>query len=445
MKLKINLIILGIGLLSASWLGAQQPDSSTSSFNLRQAIDIAMSQNQDILVARNNLLIAENNAGLLNSGYLPQLTGSAGGNYTNNDTEMKYTSGETVTRDGAVSTSYNGSLGINYRLFDGMNRYYNYKILKTDYSLTELQSRSIIENTLLQLIRSYYDVARLTARIGNIQRTLNVSKTRFNYTKDRFDYGQSTELDVLNSEVDLNNDSVNLINTKRELQIAKNNLLVLLGVETAQPFEVDTTVVFNPIANKDSLFESALVNNADYQLSLLNQAKSKLALKQSKSGYLPTLDLNGSYALSKTDNDVGFLLNSQNKGFSTGLSLSWNIFDGGKTRTRELNARISQENASYQTDRSLNELNRQLNNAYTNYSDLFFIMQVEERNMKTNERNFERSTEQFRMGLISSLDFRTAQTELQNAIDRYNTAMFNTKVAEMELLKLAGLFLSVIE
>jgi outer membrane protein TolC len=70
---------------------------------------------------------------------------------------------------------------------------------------------------------------------------------------------------------------------------------------------------------------------------------------------------------------------------------------------------------------------------------------VEERNMKTNERNFERSTEQFRMGLISSLDFRTAQTELQNAIDRYNTAMFNTKVAEMELLKLAGLFLSVIE
>jgi outer membrane protein TolC len=245
--------------------------------------------------------------------------------------------------------------------------------------------------------------------------------------------------------VDLNNDSVNLINTKRELQIAKNNLLVLLGVETAQPFEVDTTVVFNPIANKDSLFESALANNADYQLSLLNQAKSKLALKQSKSGYLPTLDLNGSYALSKTDNDVGFLLNSQNKGFSTGLSLSWNIFDGGKTRTRELNARISQENASYQTDRSLNELNRQLNNAYTNYSDLFFIMQVEERNMKTNERNFERSTEQFRMGLISSLDFRTAQTELQNAIDRYNTAMFNTKVAEMELLKLAGLFLSVIE
>lgn len=444
MKLKINLIVLATAL-SINWLSGQQTGLNSPSISLRQAIDIAINQNQDILVARNNLRIADNNASLLNSGYLPNLTGSAGGNYSNTNTEMKYTSGETVTRDGAVSTSYNGTLGINYRLFDGMNRHYNFKIKKTDYSLTELQSRSIIENTLLQLVRSYYDVARLTARIGNLQRTLNVSKTRFSYTKDRFNYGQSTELDVLNSEVDLNNDSVNMINTRRELQIAKNNLLVLLGVETKEPFEVDTIVVFNPITNKDSLFNLALENNADYQASLINQAKSKLALKQSMSGYLPTVDINGSYALSKTDNEVGFLLNSQNNGFSTGLSLSWNIFDGGKTRTQELNARIAQENASYQADKSLNELNRLLNNAFTNYQDLYFIMQVEERNMKTNQRNFERSTEQYRMGLISSLDFRTAQTELQNAIDRYNTAMFNTKVAEMELLKLAGLFLGIIE
>jgi len=71
-------------------------------------------------------------------------------------------------------------------------------------------------------------------------------------------------------------------------------------------------------------------------------------------------------------------------------------------------------------------------------------MQVEERNMNTNKLNFDRTVEQFRLGQISSLDFRNAQVELQNAIDRYNTAKYNAKMAELELLKLAGLFLKVV-
>lgn len=357
---------------------------------------------------------------------------------------MTYSSGDKVSQDGAASKSYNGSLGINYRLFDGMNRYYNYKILKADYTYSELQSRAIIENVLIQLSRSYYDVARLTSKIENIKRTLAISNTRYNYMRDKYDYGQSTELDLLNSEVDLNNDSVNLINTQRELRIAQNNMNVLLGQQPGISYQVDTLVLFNPITNKDSLFNAALANNADYQMSLQNQKISEISVKQSKSGYIPTLDLNGSYAMSTTDNDVGYLLHSQNKGFSTGVSLTWNIFDGGKTRTRELNAQISDENASYQVDQSHIELNRQFMNAYTNYQDLLYIMQVEERNMKTNQLNFDRTVDQFRLGQISSLDFRNAQVELQNAIDRYNTSKYTAKVAELELLKLAGMFLEVV-
>jgi len=444
MNMKINNLLIVFVLATISLTGISQTTNTVATLTLSQAVAMAMKQNQDILIARNNLRIAENNSSLLNSGYLPQLTGNAGGNYSNNNTEITYSSGDKVTQDGAVSTSYNGSLGINYRLFDGMNRYYNYKILKADDTYTELQSRALIENTLILLSRSYYDVARLTSKIENIKRTLGISYTRYLYIKDKYDYGQSTELDVLNSEVDLNNDSVNLINTQRELHIAHNNLDVLLGQQPGLNYQIDTLVVFNPVTNPDSLFIDAMANNASYLMSLQNKEVSALSVKQSKSGYLPTLDLNGSYAVSKTDNDVGYLLNSQNKGFSTGISLSWSIFDGGKTRTRELNSRISNENALFLVEQSRIELKRQFMNAYTNYRDLFYIMQVEERNMNTNKLNFDRTVEQFRLGQISSLDFRNAQVELQNAIDRYNTAKYNAKMAELELLKLAGLFLKVV-
>ena len=64
---------------------------------------------------------------------------------------MTFASGDNVSNPGAVSKTYNASLGLNYRLFDGLSRHYNFKILNETYTLSELQARSVIENTLIRL------------------------------------------------------------------------------------------------------------------------------------------------------------------------------------------------------------------------------------------------------------------------------------------------------
>ncbi len=425
-------------------LSGYSQNSTDSTLKLTNAIYIAMQNNYDIVIAKNNVRIAENNAGILNSGYLPSLVAGAGGNYSNNNTDQTFASTEgeqKISQDGAVSKSYNGSLGINYRLFDGMNRHYNYQKLQADFTMSELQSRAIIENVLIQLIRTYYDVARLSSKIENINRTLVISNTRYNYVKDQYFYGVSTELDLLNSEVDRNNDSVNYIVAFNELNVAQNNLNVLLGRSMEDNFLVDTTVTFSLKINKPDLMASALNRNVDYTISLQSKDISGIEVKQSKSGYYPYLDINGKYALSQTNNDVGNLLYSHNTGFSTGVSLNWNIFDGGRTRTQVLNSRISLENANQLTQQSKNELEREISDAYNKYINSLFVLKVESKNKQTNELNFSRSVDQFQLGQISSLDFRKAQVDLEGSINGYNEAMYSAKIAEMELLKLAGLFL----
>jgi len=440
MKVKYQIILT---LIMFALSGYSQ-NSTDSTLKLSDAIYVAMQNNYDIKIAKNNLRIAENNADILNSGYLPSLVAGAGGNYSNNNTDMTFasTTGEQkVSQDGAVSKSYNGSLGINYRLFDGMNRHYNYQKLQADYNLSELQARAIIENILIQLIRSYYDVARLTSKIENINRTLVISNTRYNYVKDQYFYGVATELDLLNSEVDRNNDSVSYIVAFNELSITQNNLNVLLGRNMVQDFEVDTTVTFSLKINKPELMESALNKNVDYMSSLQSKDISGILVKQSKSGYYPYLDINGKYALSQTNNDVGNLLYSHNTGFSTGVSLNWNIFDGGRTRTQVLNSKISLENANQLTEQSKVELERQVSDAYNKYINSLFVLKVESKNKETNQLNFSRSVDQYQLGQISSLDFRKAQVDLEGSINGYNEALYSAKIAEMELLKLAGLFL----
>ncbi len=434
-KLLVIIILTGLpGLLFSQSV-------ADSVLKLSDAVAIAMDKNQDILVARNNVRIAEVNKGVLNSGFLPSLNGAAGASYSNSNSDITLLSGDKISKDGASSTNYNASLGLNYRLFDGMNRHYNFKVLKENYTLSELQARSVIENSLIRLVRSYYRVANLTSKLENLKRTINISNTRLEYMRDKYNFGQATELDLLNAEVDRNNDSVNYINTVRELEIARNDMKVIMGETMLLNFKVDTVVNFGPKVNLAEMQALALNKNVDYLIARQSKGISELQLKQSHSGYIPTLDLSGKYSFNQLESDVSSLTFQRSLGYNIGASLNWNIFDGGKTRTRELNAKINVENSQIKVDKVKNELSRQVADAYSNYTSMLFILKTEETNKKINQLNFERSVEQYKLGQLSSIDFRKAQVNLQLSVDRYNEAMYNAKVAELELMKLAGLFL----
>ncbi len=437
--MSLNYKIVALLLLMNLQVFSQQvPDTI---LKLSGAVAVALDKNQDILIARNNLRIAEVNKGVLNSGYLPSLTGTAGASYSNSNTDITLSTGNEISKNGAASTNYSAALGLNYRLFDGLNRHYNFKILKETYTLSELQARSVVENTLIRLVRSYYQVARLTSKLANLDRMIKISTTRLQYMKDKYNYGQATELDMLNAEVDLNNDSVNYINTLRQLELAQNDMRVVMGVDMTLPFTIDTAVVFGPPINYGDMLTNALNKNVDYLIAIQSKGISDLQLKRTHTGYIPKLDVSGQYSYNRSESDVGNLLFQQSNGYNLGASLSWNIFDGGRTRTQELNARIQVENAQIQQEKIKTELERQVADAYSNYKNMLFILKTQETNMKINDLNFNRSAEQYKLGQLTSLDFRQAQINLQLAVDQYNEALYNAKVAELELIKLAGLFL----
>ena len=55
-------------------------------------------------------------------------------------------------------------------------------------------------------------------------------------------------------------------------------------------------------------------------------------------------------------------------------------------------------------------------------------MNFKSRNVNTNQDNFERSENQFQLGQITSVEFRQAQINLQNAQTSYNLAKYDAKL-----------------
>ncbi|WP_420571155.1 TolC family protein [Kordia sp.] len=409
-----------------------------------EAVQLTLSHNYGIQIANNTVEIAENNTSILNSGYLPTLTGNAGATYNLDNTEAEFSNGNTTTLNGAESSRYNASVNLNYTLFDGLGRLYNYKRLKEQYQLSELEARETIENTLLQLFSVYYSVAQLSENTNAIKETFEISKDRLVRSEYQFEYGQNTKLDVLNAQVDINNDSISIVNTEQQLINAKRDLNVILGNKLTQDFNVDTNISFLFQLNKDDLWAKTKANNVSILQVEKNINISSLDIKSNRSQYLPTIGLIGSYGWNRNNNNAAsFVAVSTNTGLSGGLNLTWNLFDGGSTITRVKNAKIALENQQLQKEQTLIDLERNFNNAWDDYQNKVLIFQLQEENIKTAQNNFDRSKEKFKIGQVNSIEFRQAQINLLNAELSRNQAKYNAKLAELVILQLSGDLLNV--
>ncbi len=409
-----------------------------------EAVALALENNYGVKIAKNAVAVAENNTSILNTGFLPTLSSSAGATYNLDNTEAEFSDGTTTVLNGAESSNYNASVSLDYTIFDGLGRRYNYKRLKEQYRLSELQARETIENTIIQLFSVYYNVAQLTDNLNTLEETLNITKDRLTRAEYQFEYGQNTKLEVLNAEVDINNDSINIINIKQDIKNAKRDLKLVLGKTYTTDYDVETEVEFTLQFQKDSLYQKAKSRNVALLQTERNIAISTLDINSGKSAYLPTIGLTGTYGWNKNNNNAAsFVAVSTNTGLSGGLNLSWDLFDGGSTITTVRNAKVNLETQKLEKENILLSIERDFNNAWDNYLNKLEIYSIQEKNIRTAENNFERTQEKFKLGQVNSIEFRQAQLNLLNAELSRNEAKFAAKLSELEILQISGELLNV--
>jgi outer membrane protein TolC len=433
-------ILLLVLMLGMSFGNAQQL------LTKKKAVELMLDKNFDIQIAENNVEIAENNKSILNSGYLPTINATAGANYDITDRFTEIEGQGNLDQPDLESENYNAAVNFNYTLFDGLGRLYNFKRLKEQYNLSELEARETIENTLIQLFSVYYEVARLTENANIQKQTLRLSKDRLKRVQYLFEYGQVNKLQVLNADVDVSNDSIALITQFQNLDNAKRDLQVVLNSNEFQDFQVDTSISFTPMLKIEKFVEDYELNNVSLLQIEKNLEISLYDQKISRTGYLPTIDLIGSYGWNRNVSPEspffpGSIQTSDR--LAAGISLNWNLFDGGQTSVRIQNAKINYENQEIQRKQIQLGVNRDIQNALNTYKTRLYIYDLQQQNVKTNQNNFNRTQSQFELGQVTSLEFRQAQLNLQNALNSYNLAKYDAKLAELQLLQLTGQILNV--
>ncbi len=419
-----------------------------------EAIKEMLTNNFGIKIANNNVNVAENNSSILNSDYLPSVFGLAGANFDRTTSTTDFNGA--LDQDGNVradvvipdaeTVRYDASINVSYTLFDGLGRFYNFKQLQEQYNLSQLQARETIENTMLQLFSVYYEVARIEENKAVLEEALEISQQRKIRAQYQFEYGQVNRLQVLNAEVDIVTDSINLLNLEQQLRNTQRDLNVVLAREIEDLKTADTTVAFVSPLLIDSYLEKAAANN----VNLLQVAQDILitdySIKRAKSLFLPTIGLTGSYGWNLANNPASAFFPGTTRSstsLAAGASLRWNLFDGGSSLVGLKNAKIALDTQQLLKDQLKQQVLRDISNARGNYKNALTVFKLQEQNVITSEANFERSAERFKLGQISSVEFRQAQLNLLNAKTTKNTAKYTAKLAELQLLQLTGQLLNV--
>ncbi|TNE30917.1 MAG: TolC family protein [Bacteroidetes bacterium] len=425
-------------LICTSLLLATYSSKAQEFVSLDSAVSRAIRENHGIVIARNNTEIASNNARPGVSGLYPTLSVGGNLNYTNNNTDQEFVTGQTQNVDGAQTVQSGANVTLSYTLFDGMRNWNSYRQAQTLEDASMANRRLTIENTVVNVISQYYEVARQEQNLNVAKEAIAISLDRYERARLRKELGAGVTLDLLNAEVDLNRDSVTYRTTYTNLQNAKRNLTTLLALEPRTNFSVDTIVNFSILQPMEVFKNTAMDQNAALIAARRNQRANEFAVGAARSGYMPNLSVNGGYAYSRTDAEAGFLNYSQNLGWNAGLTLRWNLWDGQATQTRTDNAKLQVENSKRQTLNTEQQLMTDIENAYTTYVNALYVMRTEERNVATSQLNFDRTSESFSLGQVTNTTFREAQLNLIRSKAALLNARYTAKIAEIRLLQLSG-------
>jgi outer membrane protein len=409
-----------------------------TTLTLNTAIETVLKNNYGIQIAKNNVEIATNNNTWGNAGFTPQVNFNANGSYANNNINQRFTNGTEIVKNGVGSSNYGAGVSLSWALFNGMRAHYLYKQLGVVQDLNEVQLKSNINNSVGDVMAAYFNVLREQQTLKNLNENLGIFDERLKIADTRFIIGSAAKTDLLQAKIDLNEQKSLIIRQKGAVMVAKAQLNQILAKDATEDFTVEEITPELDSLNYDSLKRALYQNNIDIITLNRNVDIATYQTKIARSAIYPSIMLNSAYNFNRSSSQAGFSLYNQSYGFTGGLTLGWNLYNGLNTKRIIKNTDIQLSTAQLQ----LKDLQTQVNNGFSaawyNYTTAKEQYKLEKENEGLAKENVDIMLERFRLGNCTTIDLKLAQQTLQESQNRLIQAGFQLKLAETELLRLSG-------
>jgi outer membrane protein TolC len=413
-----KLIILSVLVFLCQLKSYAQADS----LSLDKAIELAMDNNQNITLAKQE--IEKSRAALkeVTSNLYPSLFGTSHYLYA---PENGY---DPVVTNGG---EYGLQLNANYTLFDGGIRsaLINKASVNIEGKKLSLQQTKSEIRYLVRVV--YYQISAAKNELAAQRKGVKELSEYLQLLEQLKSGGIASESDVLKAKVDLNNLIISLETVKQIIEKLKLNMNNLLGRKIDEPLEIYESAATDTSTQLDSDLNKML----DLELAQNEAQASSYDINIAKGEKLPQLSITGDAGV------LGVKPNyiKQDAGYSFFLSFSVPLFTWGGIDSRIQQAEVSQKQALTNVDLTDRALQTQRLTILSEIELAKKNMINYQSSIKIAEENYLSAEARFKGGSGTNLDVLDAHRLLIQAESDYNASVLHYQTAKASLLRLYGM------
>jgi outer membrane protein len=326
----------------------------------------------------------------------------------------------------------------NLQLFDGGQRYFNYRAASTSLEAGRENEVSQAFGVSLQVKQQYFAVLAARESQAAAERQLEQAQQQMNISTTRVQVGAVARTDSLRSAITVGNARIAILNAQTALDNANAGLTRLVGT----PFDVtavasDTGQVPTVMATREELLamlpDGPTVRAAEAQL-----AAAKMSRRATATNYLPTIFASYGFSTGRTSPDFTWGDGPGSRSTRLSLSAGFTLFGGYQREQAFVNATVAEDNAvaSLRDAKAASRENLvQYLGAFRSAEEAIRLQSLQ---VAVATEDLDGGQQRYAAGATSVVDLFTAQTTLANAYAALIQARYNARTAKAQLEALLG-------
>ena len=386
-----------------SLLPIRMSQAETLQLTLEDCIQIALDNNPQIEIARQQYFANQGVLTQAKSFYWPQLSGGLGYGRQYIDTEFP------VDEDNVGS----GLLQISQLIFDfgkttGLIDTSSFNLQASGENLAQ-----VYHDLVFDVKSRFYNVLEAIRLIGVAEQAVTNFEQQLYRAQRFFESGVRTRIDVTNAEVNLSNEKLNLLRANADFKTALVSLEQVIGsvpnngdyeVITDEPPTEELASQKPELADSlEFLLQTAVENRPGLkEFQFLIQA-AEASITQARGDYWPTIDAVGDYNKFETD------LPSLSDQWQITARLNWEFFSGFETdgKVAEATAQLREVQAGLR-DFEL-EVTRDVTDSYLRADENREGVDIADQTVELAEENLRLAEGRYKAGIGDLLEFNDAQ------------------------------------
>jgi outer membrane protein TolC len=304
--------------------------------------------------------------------------------------------------------------------------------------LADQTIRASVQQTVYAAQLGYYNVL-LDQHLYTISNdAVKSAQAHLDDVKQKRAAGVASNFDVLRAEVDVSNFTAQLIQSRNVINVAKANLIKIMGVSQDSSFTLSDELVYDPfnITMQDAV-ASAYRNRPDLFSKEFGIKQQKELLAIARSTYFPVISAFYNNTWSNPDPHNRTLID-WGRAYSSGFTAAWPLFDGfareGSVIEQKARLKQSQIDLVDTEETALFELT----SAILSIEDAAEFVDSQKFNLSRAEEGLRLAEVGYKEGINTQVEVIDAQTALTTAKANYYQAIYSHLVAKLDLQKAMG-------